>query len=348
MATNNAPVPADAPISVRVSLQGTTRKFKIPLSDLTPQVLPSKVRFAALLELDGPLKSSNDFERYSDSAAAYVTLDSSNQHVYKTLYRAAKAKGKLRLKATIPSDSNSAIFPPLNPLGLPVTFASAFPEFSRFGSETTLNSNNVASAQPATPRAQASAETLIPITNASTTSIPSGVAKEEEAKADAPSTKRPSTRLSRDGFFAELANLSRQRELALRMKDPPPVCSWSVFCNACDKPMANEHFHCNICDAGDYDLCETCVNAGIHCRGESHWLVKRFVKNGQVVNSQTERVSPKPRESSETVIPEMPGAYTEHVDEKKVEHLTEEYEPTRTCNCCVKGTDSAFSVLHGY
>lgn len=44
------------------------------------------------------------FERYSDSAAAYVTLDSNAPAVYKTLFRAAKAKLKLRLRATVPGE----------------------------------------------------------------------------------------------------------------------------------------------------------------------------------------------------------------------------------------------------
>jgi next-to-BRCA1 protein 1 len=49
------------------------------------------------------------FERYSDSAASYVTLDPTNPAVYKQLYRAAKAKLKLRIKATLiyPSDGTS-------------------------------------------------------------------------------------------------------------------------------------------------------------------------------------------------------------------------------------------------
>ena len=41
------------------------------------------------------------FERYSDSAGNYVVLDSTNSQVYKTLFRAAKAKLKLRLRATL-------------------------------------------------------------------------------------------------------------------------------------------------------------------------------------------------------------------------------------------------------
>jgi next-to-BRCA1 protein 1 len=55
-------------------------------------------------------------ERYSDSAAAYVTLDSDKPQVYKTLFRAAKAKLKLRLKATIPSDeAEVAALIPIDP-----------------------------------------------------------------------------------------------------------------------------------------------------------------------------------------------------------------------------------------
>lgn len=45
-------------------------------------------------------------ERYSDSSADYVTLNESNPQVFKTLIRAAKAKGKLRLKATVTLEAN--------------------------------------------------------------------------------------------------------------------------------------------------------------------------------------------------------------------------------------------------
>ena len=48
------------------------------------------------------------FERYSDSAGAYVVLDSDKPQIYKTLFRAAKAKLKLRLRATFPDEENEA------------------------------------------------------------------------------------------------------------------------------------------------------------------------------------------------------------------------------------------------
>jgi next-to-BRCA1 protein 1 len=57
-------------------------------------------------------------------------------------------------------------------------------------------------------------------------------------------------------------------------------------------------------------------------------MVKRFVKNGCVVNSTTQRIPPKIT-TEETR--EIPGAYT---DEKQ--SVVSDEDPTRTCNCCVK------------
>ena len=47
------------------------------------------------------------FERFSDSAGGYIILEPTNQQVFKTLIRAAKAKSKLRLKATVTPDPAS-------------------------------------------------------------------------------------------------------------------------------------------------------------------------------------------------------------------------------------------------
>ena len=93
--------------------------------------------------------------------------------------------------------------------------------------------------------------------------------------------------------------------------------------------MDDEHFHCSVCDNGDYDLCPACVDSGIHCPGDGHWMVKRFVKNGNVVNSTTQRIPPKVKATEPK---DIPGAFT---DEKQ--SVTYEEEATRTCNSCVKG-----------
>ncbi|TLD24507.1 hypothetical protein E2P81_ATG11843 [Venturia nashicola] len=326
MATH-APVTLDTPISIKCHIESQNRKFRLPLGDLTPQVLPGKLR--DLLGIGD--NQTVVFERYSDSAAAYVTLDPANTHVYKTLLRAAKAKLKLRLRVSV-----------INPAQ---PFASAFPDFANFGSETTLHTNNGVSIPSSTPQAQTSHEALDRPASMATDRA------EASSAAQIATPKRMSTRLSREGFFAELENISRNRELALRIKETQPApacakaaspaaCSWSVFCNACDRPMANEHYHCNICDDGDYDLCAGCVKDGAHCPGEGHWLIKRLVSNGQVINSTTEKVTPKSLvvQESTPVQPEIPGAFTESIVEPCIEEHGEEdeYEPVRTCNSCVR------------
>jgi next to BRCA1 gene 1 protein len=113
---------------------------------------------------------------------------------------------------------------------------------------------------------------------------------------------------------------------------------WSVYCNECDKAMADAHFHCSICDNGDYDLCEDCVASGKMCPGEGHWLIKRNIKDGQVIVSKVYRIPPRAKaepaavkQDAPAIKQEMPGAFAE--DTKTL--ATEVPVPTRTCNSCV-------------
>ena len=123
---------------------------------------------------------------------------------------------------------------------------------------------------------------------------------------------------------------SKAPHAPLTLRPKPVACTaWVVYCNNCNHPMDDEHFHCSVCDNGDYDLCPACVDSGIHCPGDGHWMVKRFVKNGNVVNSTTQRIPPKVKATEPK---DIPGAFT---DEKQ--SVTYEEEATRTCNSCVKG-----------
>jgi len=133
---------------------------------------------------------------------------------------------------------------------------------------------------------------------------------------------------SSTAFFDKLSSVPREVPLTLRPK-PAACTAWVVYCNNCNHPMDDEHFHCSVCDNGDYDLCPACVDSGIHCPGEGHWMVKRFVKNGNVVNSTTQRIPPKVQSTEPK---DIPGAFT---DEKQ--SVSYDEEATRTCNSCVKG-----------
>ena len=127
----------------------------------------------------------------------------------------------------------------------------------------------------------------------------------------------------REKWFAEIAELTQERQNALRAGGCPAVSVYSVYCNNCDDSIPDVHYHCSTCDDGDFDLCQTCVNDGVTCHGEDHWLIKRFVKHGKVINSTTEKLAPKPSfsESKTTLVTPEPNIAS----------------ATRTCNNCIAG-----------
>lgn len=47
-----------------------------------------------------------------------------------------------------------------------------------------------------------------------------------------------------------------------------------VMCSRCGKVPLKLYHHCDICDGGDYDLCQSCVNKGLHCLDQSHQLIQ--------------------------------------------------------------------------
>ena len=47
-----------------------------------------------------------------------------------------------------------------------------------------------------------------------------------------------------------------------------------VNCDHCRKRyILGASFHCGVCDMGDFDICQACYDAGIHCYEEDHLLV---------------------------------------------------------------------------
>ncbi|KAF2745269.1 hypothetical protein M011DRAFT_406676 [Sporormia fimetaria CBS 119925] len=321
------PVTLETIIPVKVSFAGQVRKFKIPLEQLTAEHLPQKVcpplsspcrSFRSIHDLlDIPEDDSLLLERYSDSQQSYVTLDPNNVSVYKTLFRAAKAKLKLKLRATlVPRHVDEVIRPP----------SPCTPPQPRFR-------------QRPSPAAELGA--CVETANKSTEQ--SGT---EEAPVPRPFTAAPSRNTFR--FPGPSANDSTGQDETRRSSEILTLrpkyswkSAWVVFCNRCESPMTNVHYHCGVCENGDYDLCTTCVDAGQHCPSPEHWLVKRFVNDGVVESSKTERLPPKrfrkdeePKPAAETG---MPGAFVQEqppVPSPAVADVPE--EPGRTCNCCVQ------------
>lgn len=152
---------------------------------------------------------------------------------------------------------------------------------------------------------------------------------------------------ARERFYRELANMGRDRTIPLHCGGianlPALRASPTICCNNCDDAIPNIHWHCSICDDGDFDLCAKCVDKGVLCDAAGHWLIKRFLDGGKVINSTTETIAPKKVTKSEPEISpvkkdtniesekEIPGAFT---SENK-ETVEECNDVVRTCNSCV-------------
>lgn len=238
------PVGPDTLITVKVLIDGQNRRFKLALRDLGAHILPQKLRF--LLQI--PAGVEVKFDRFSDSAGTYVTLDSSNPAIYKQLYRAAKAKLKLRLKATvITADKKDET---------PVADEKVMPESSKRNTylETVL-SNPPADHVYSFKTIQS---TMV--------NVPTATVQAAAEQSTQPALSRPTLPTLND-FCGT---------------------TFSIDCNHCGESVSDEHYHCGKCEMGDFDLCPTCIGRGVTCDGEDHWLIKRTIKNGKVYASNTE------------------------------------------------------------
>ncbi|RMZ85492.1 hypothetical protein DV737_g727, partial [Chaetothyriales sp. CBS 132003] len=268
-AQQTGPVGPDTLITIKVVLDGQNRRFKLPLRDLGAHVLPQKLRTLLAIPADVDVK----FDRFSDSAGAYVTLDSEQLAIYKQLYRAAKAKLKLRLRATImkPNKAMTVLQPP--PTKATVPSFKAFTETSR----------------PHQP----------------VCSIP-GAFSSNDSYVDPPPRPAPRSAQLSQPTLPSFHDFS--------------TGTFSIDCNHCGTSVPNEHFHCGICDKGDFDLCQACVDSGITCDGDDHWLIKRTIQNGLIMASVTDTCPPRKIHKAElTETPTSPG----------------NDEGERTCNSCI-------------
>ncbi|OBT50025.1 hypothetical protein VE04_09509, partial [Pseudogymnoascus sp. 24MN13] len=350
----------DTLVTLKVNIEGSNRRFKLPLRDLGANTLPDKLQNGFMVVL-GAFQST--------TAADFVTLDPNNASVYKQLYRAAKAKLKLRLKVTIIDQEDKEPVKPkqatvedevASPVAAPVAepqlisvdtplapeseymspfssesdkaAAQAFPSYGEYLKDLTFNfknevaaANEIAAAAALTPSAPAPVTT--PPTPMSVTSVP--VASSPTSQA-IPVTRGAA---ARDRWYAELANLTEERRAALRANRHCPGASlqahmnnYSVFCNSCNVPIPDMHYHCDVCDNGDYDLCQGCMDKGVSCAGENHWMIKRFVKNGRVINSVTKTHPQKASPSN------VSKATLVEVEEPKQVIVGS----VRTCNSCIQ------------
>ncbi|KAK0739979.1 hypothetical protein B0T21DRAFT_347228 [Apiosordaria backusii] len=335
-----APTPASAPqvtpatlVTLKVNYHGTTRRFKLPLREMVPNLLENRLR--AVLNIRGDADVL--FERYSDSATSYVVLDTANTAVYKQLYRAAKAKQKLKLRVTVKETPAQASLDSLIQTAEPVETPAEKPVEEPVEKPVGTPKEMVEAKEG--PKPASVADDVEEETPATLSSSAEGSEDLEQAK---PAEQIQPAKLPE---VAEEPRLSLYQEAILRLQEqqqcsiPPAIRpNYAVCCNSCDSNVPDAHYHCSKCDNGDFDLCQQCVDAGIACSGADHWLIKRFIKNGLIISSTTETLPPKQVKQTAPPSPPAEPPCAAPVSSERIIPVFNglAYSSMRTCNCCVQ------------
>lgn len=269
-----AAVGPDTLVAIKVVYNDSNRRFKLPLRDMGARSFPNRLR--QLLSI--PADANVVFERFSDSGSTYVRLDSDNPSVYKQLFRAAKAKLKLRIRVSKFSES---------------TREGPTSENSPVPKESPLKCSylDTVLSQPLPPAPVEEPSLSVP--------APDPVAGEMKIldPEALPTSEDPAPVHGSQLLFP----VEKQASPSYVFSHLSPQGAFCIDCNNCSKFIPNAHYHCSICDGGDYDLCQACVDLGVSCPGEGHWLIKRFVKDGVVINSTTETVAPRSSQVEDTL-----------------------------------------------
>lgn len=315
MAANN--VPPTTLITTKLLYNGSIRRFKIYLKDCGANTLPGKLKEMLAI----PEHEDVIFERWSDSAASYVELDSNKPAVYKQLYRAAKAKLKLRIKVTHPVPE-APVPEPFNSNNSTETLLPPYASTTHLpNTSSTLTESTVSTSVPLEKVSEAVVAYLEGEEGRSKlrTTIGEEVEKEME---------------KRSVLAQSVANLAVPSapavEVKPKMREVAIKQVYAVYCNICSANVESVHYHCGVCDSGDFDLCEKCVEEGKHCENAEHWMIKRTIVNGEVISSR-ELIA-----STTAIVAKK----SETLNQKEEEKVVDEPEVSgRTCNCCCEDFD---------
>jgi next to BRCA1 gene 1 protein len=365
--------------SVTILRRHLSWRPKLAVKSLIKQQL-TRYQIRTFLHIPGDAEVA--FERYSDSAASYVLLEAENIPIYKQLYRAAKAKSKLKIRVTIKEQPKVTVPKPVTVEDELETAASGSALMSMDEAPKETHETSEEPSPAPTPAAEAPAPTPASIITSPETTLPVRVSPLSRTYNSALLSDAArligERRDARLDFESRLANLMERQSVPKHAPRSFPVTKhhqspfflpkpadlslnncpamftpagpgFAVCCNSCENNIPDVHYHCSTCDDGDFDLCQSCVDQGITCHGRDHWLIKRSTVDGQLVQSTTETIAPKPKPRAEVKV--------ETTIETKVEpkiappvqpcQLSKPlFEPLaapwaslgimRTCNCCVQ------------
>jgi hypothetical protein len=77
-----------------------------------------------------------------------------------------------------------------------------------------------------------------------------------------------------------------------------------IYCDNCCGAILYQHYHCSICENGDFDLCVGCVEDGVWCGGENHELIKRNIIDNAVCSSKDTKPKSEIAHEKSTILAE--------------------------------------------
>lgn len=73
------------------------------------------------------------------------------------------------------------------------------------------------------------------------------------------------------------------------------------WCNGCDQLIQGNFYHCSICDEGDWDICQKCLDRGLTCNANGgHNLTRLYIPVSKHGASHPDRSSDSSSSSGES------------------------------------------------
>ncbi len=273
---------APSQVSVKVAYQSHSRRFKLEKGEITKERLVETLK--GLLAI--PTEDEIELSRFSRTNNQYVQLNDSAS--FKALLRSVATTAKIILlvtNLTHPDTEKSAALAAgtddakhADLVGLapqvddaPSTIKSSF---GGFADNASMPSSDFAGLTTEISNAVAKGLTSPSYINAIRTVVRDEVANMKST---------------------QIQSLMQDQILTKKTEHVPPKgsSSWyhcGVSCNLCNKdiPDCESHFHCAQCEDGDFDICADCILVrGSHCNSPEHFLIKRGLRHGQIVSSET-------------------------------------------------------------
>ena len=108
----------------------------------------------------------------------------------------------------------------------------------------------------------------------------------KQCRSEEPKNRPSAHELARRLSFIN-TDISPPGMVELLEKHSKLLYTMQVHCVKCGAVTTEIHYHCDICQSADFDICPACFLEGVHCYVPQHQLMRRVMKDGKIVDGST-------------------------------------------------------------